>query len=204
MLYAAIYFIALALTVITQDHRDLFSDRYYVILLIPAAVFIFITFDTLVRPHLHFSSRQVQTALFLIFAFWSIYPIYSTGEYLLKAREQGEPSGGNMFNSRVYRQMPLVAQLSKIRAEHPQATFYSNYVDAVWFYTRQPVFLLPFVNDDAPTVYEGWPHNAPGYIIWFEPNEYKHYLAPQQISEFADVRLVYEGKGGKIYYVQAR
>lgn len=204
MLYAAVYFIALALTVITQDHRDLFSDRYYVILLVPSAILIFVTFDTLVLPHLQFSFQQVQIALLLIFALWAIYPIYSTGEYLLEAREQGEPSGGNMFNSRLYREMPLVAQISKIRDEHPQATFYSNYVDAVWFYTRQPVSLLPFVNDDAPAVYAGWPYNAPGYIIWFEPNEYKHYLAPRKIAEFANVKLIYEGEGGKIYYVQAR
>ena len=92
----------------------------------------------------------------------------------------------------------------KIRAEQPQQTFYSNYVDAVWFYTRKPVSLLPFVDDDAPTVYAGWPDDKPGYIIWFEPNEYKHYMAPREIAEFADVKLVYEGKGGQIYYVQAR
>jgi hypothetical protein len=109
-----------------------------------------------------------------------------------------------MFNSYVYREMPVVEQMQKIRTEQPQATFYSNYVDAVWFYTRQPVSLLPFVNDDAPTAYAGWPHDKSGYIIWFEPNEYKHYLAPQKIAEFADVELIYEGEGGKIYYVQAR
>src|SRR5215208_4491762 len=55
LVYAAVYFIALALTVVTQDHRDLFSDRYYVILLVPAMVFIFLTFDTLVLPHLTLS-----------------------------------------------------------------------------------------------------------------------------------------------------
>jgi hypothetical protein len=126
------------------------------------------------------------------------------GEYLLEARELGEPSGGNMFNNRIYREMPIVAELQRLRAEQPQATFYSNYVDAVWFYTRQPVSLLPFVHDDAPGVYAGWPQDNPGYIIWFEPNEYKHYLAPKKIAEFADVRLVYKGKGGQIYYVQAR
>ena len=100
--------------------------------------------------------------------------------------------------------MPVVAQMLKLRAEQPQQTFYSNYVDAVWFYTRKPVSLLPFVDDDAPTTYAGWPYDKPGYIIWFEPNEYKHYLAPQKIAEFADVKLVYEGKGGQIYHVQAR
>ena len=204
MIYAVVYFLALALTVITQDHRDLFSDRYYVILLVPVAILLLLTFDRLVFPHLHGSTRQVQTALILLLVFWSVYPMYSTGEYLLEAIQQGEPSGANMFNNNLYREMPVVTQMLRIRAEQPQEMFYSNYVDAVWFYTRKPVSLLPFVDDDAPTVYAGWPHDQPGYIIWFEPNEYKHYLAPQKIAEFADVKLVYEGKGGQIYYVQAR
>jgi hypothetical protein len=204
MIYATVYFVALALTVVTQDHLDLFSDRYYVILLVPTAIFIFVTFDTLILPHLGVSSRQVHTAMVLLFAAWAVYPIYSMTGYLLEAREVGEPSGANMFNNRTYREMPVVAQMLKIQTEQPQATFYSNYVDAVWFYTRKPVSLLPFVNQDAPAAYAGWPHDRPGYIIWFEPNEYKHYLAPQRIAEFADVQLVYEGKGGQIYYVQAR
>lgn len=204
MIYAAVYFVALALTVITQDHRDLFSDRYYVILLAPAAILILFTFDKLVLPHLSFSLRQVQTALILFFAVWAVYPVYSTTEYLLEAREQGEPSGANMFNNRLYREMPLVAEMLKLSAAQPQETIYSNYVDAVWFYTRRPVSLLPFVDDNAPATYAGWPHDRPGYIIWFEPNEYKHYLAPQKIAEFANVKLVYEGKGGKIYSVHSR
>jgi hypothetical protein len=204
MVYSVVYFIALALTVITQDHRDLFSDRYYVILLVPAAIFFLLTFDKLLRPHLNISTRQLQIASALIFAAWSVYPIYSTGEYLSEAIQQGEPSGANMFNNRLYHEMPLIEQMLRLRAEQPRATFYSNYVDAVWFYTRKPVALLPFVDEDAPAVYAGWPHDKPGYIIWFEPNEYKHYLAPQKIAEFAEVKLVYEGKGGQIYYVQAR
>lgn len=204
MIYAVVYFVALALTVVTQDHLDLFSDRYYVILLVPSAILIFLTFDKLVLPHLKISWRQVQAALIPILLFWAVYPIYSTSEYLLEARQQGEPSGGNMFNNRVYREMPVVAKMLTISAEQPQETLYSNYVDAVWFYTRRPVSLLPFVDDDPVTAYAGWPHDKPGYIIWFEPNEYKHYLAPAKIAEFANVQLVYEGKGGQIYYVQAR
>jgi hypothetical protein len=120
MIYAAVYFLALALTVISQDHRDLFSDRYYVILLVPGAIFLLLTFDTLVRPHLKFSTRQIQTALILLFVFWSMYPIYSAGEYLVEAIRQGEPSGANMFNNRIYREMPVVVQMLKISAEPPQ------------------------------------------------------------------------------------
>jgi hypothetical protein len=204
MVYAGVYFIALALTVITNDHRDLFSDRYYVILLVPVEILIFLTFDKLVLPHLNFSFKRIQTLLILIFALWAIYPIYSTQEYLREANKEGEPSGANMFNNKNYREMPMVAELQKLRAEQPQETFYSNYVDAVWFYTRKPVSLLPFVNDDPATAYAGWPYNNPGYIIWFEPNEYKHYLDPQKIAEFADVKLIYHGKDGEIYHVQAR
>jgi hypothetical protein len=204
MVYAAVYFMALALTVITNDHRDLFSDRYYIILLVPTAIFILFTFDKLVLPHLRLSVSQIQTALILGFVLWAIYPVYSTQEYLREASKVGEPSGANMFNNRTYHEMPMVAEMQKLRAEQPQETFYSNYVDAVWFYTRRPVSLLPFVNDDAMTVYAGWPYDKPGYIIWFEPNEYKHYLAPQKIAQFADVKLIYHGKDGEIYHVQAR
>ena len=204
MVYAAIYFIALALTVITQDHRDLFSDRYYVILLVPTAIFILLTYDKLVLPYTNLSSRQIQFGLILVFVFWAVYPIYSTREYLQEARVQGEPSGANMYNNQTYREMPIVAEMLKIRAEKTEETFYSNYVDAVWFYTRKPVSLLPFVNDDPVTTYVGWPYDKPGYIIWFEPNEYKHYLAPQKIAEFANVQLIYQGKDGEIYHVQAR
>jgi hypothetical protein len=204
LVYAAVYFLALALTVVTQDHRDLFSDRYYVILLVPGIIFVLFTFDKLVLPHLNLSQGQIQTALILVFVLWAIYPIYSIGEYLTEARLEGEPSGANMFNNRTYREMPVIAEMLKLRREKPQEMFYSNYVDAVWFYTRQPVSLLPFVNDDALTAYAGWPYNKPGYIVWFEPNEYKHYLTPQKIAEFAEVTLVYQGRDGEIYQVQAR
>ncbi|HEY3475406.1 MAG TPA: hypothetical protein VGK56_12405, partial [Anaerolineales bacterium] len=96
MVYAVVYFLALALTVITQDHRDLFSDRYYVILLVPAAIFILLTFDKLVLPHLKASSRQIHAALILLLVFWAVYPVYSIGEYLWDALQVGEPSGANM------------------------------------------------------------------------------------------------------------
>src|SRR5215211_4292112 len=148
MVYAAVYFSALALTVITNDHRDLFSDRYYVILLAPVAILIFFTFDKLVLPYLNLSSRQFQTVVILVFALWAIYPIYSTREYLREASEEGEPSGANMFNNQAYHDKLIVAEMQKLRAEQPREMFYSNYVDAVWFYTRKPVSLLPFVNDD--------------------------------------------------------
>ncbi|HLO17884.1 MAG TPA: hypothetical protein VK206_23850 [Anaerolineales bacterium] len=204
IVYAAVYFVALSFTVVTADHRDLFSDRYYVILLVPTAIFILLTFDKLILPHLNLSSQQIQAGLVLLFALWSIYPLYSFNEYLREARQQGEPSGANMFNNRAYHEMTVVTEMQKLRQEQPDKTFYSNYSDAVWFYTRESVTPSPIMTDDPLIAYAGWPYDKPGYIIWFEPNEYKHYLPPEKIAEFADVKLIYDGKGGKIYSVQAR
>ena len=200
LLHGLIYFTAVTLTAITADHRDLYSDRYYFILLVPVLIVLFTAFDKLILPHLRFSARQVQYGMIVLFALWSVYPLYTLQEYIREARMEGEPSSVNMFNTRKYNEMDLIAETRNLREREPQAIIYSNYVDAVWFYTRRPVTLLPFLRDE-PTE---WRSDMPGYIIWFEPNEYKHYISPEQISEFADVELVYEGKGGKIFYVQAR
>lgn len=204
LVYALVYFAALSFTVVTADHRDLFSDRYYVILLLPVAVLLILTFDRLVYPHLHIAPRLIQTGLILIFAVWAVYPLNSFNEYLREAEDVGEPSGANMFNNRTYREMDLVAEMRSLRKEHPEATIYSNYSDPVWFYTRQPVVPSLNVTGNPGVAYAGWPGDKPGYIVWFEPNEYKHYLPPEEIARFANVELIYAGKGGKIYSVRAR
>jgi hypothetical protein len=204
LLHALVYFTAVTVTAITADHRDLYSDRYYFILLVPVLIVLFVTFDKLILPHLRLSARQVQTGLIVLFALWSVYPLYTMNEYVREARKEGEPSSVNLFNNRTYNEMDLIAETKQLREREPDAVVYSNYVDAVWFQTRKPVTLLPFVKEDSVQGYDGWPEDKPGYIVWFEPNEYKHYISPAMIEEFADLELVYQGQGGKIYYVQAR
>ena len=206
MVHAVIYFAAVAVTIITQEHRDLFSDRYYVILLVPTAIVILLTFEILILPHLRFPTQQIGYAFaFILLISWSAYPIFSIQEYLIKASVQGEPSGFNMYNNRTYHEMDLVAEMERLRESQPSAIIYSNYVDAVWFYTRKTVSILPLADASNPVeTYAGWPKDKPGYIVWFEPNEYKHYLSPEKIAEFASLELIFEGNGGKIYYVRRR
>ena len=205
MLYAIVYFLAVALTIITADHRYLYSDRYYVIILVPTMIFGFVTYDELIRPHLKFSVRQMTYGLIVIFLLWMIYPLYSIREYVANALERGEPSEYNLFNTRAYHEMPVVAEMRKLRDQQPDAIVYSNYVDAVWFYTRKPAQIMPIRKvPDLVTAYTGWPHDKSGYIIWFKPNEYKHYLAPDELSQFAVLKLVYSDPSGDIYYVQSR
>jgi hypothetical protein len=202
MIHALIYFAAVALTIITGDHLDLTSDRYYVILLVPTVIVVLVTYDRLLRPHMRLS-LHLNYGLVLVFLLWSFYPGYSMFQYLEDARIQGEPSNYNFYNNRTFHEMPIVAELQRLRAAQPDAVFYSNYVDAVWFFTRQPANVLPRRSVGIQN-YIGWPHDQPGYLIWFEPNEYIHLLSPEELSELADLRLVFKDQSGQIYYVQAR
>ena len=205
MIYAFVYFWAVASTIITSDHRYLHSDRYYVILLVPTMIFAFATYDMLIKPHLKFPARQLSYALVIIFALWMVYPLYGLREYLVNALERGEPSDYNLFNTRAYHESLIVPEMQRLRESQPDALVYSNYVDAVWFYTRKPATILP-VRDvtDLTAAYAGWPHDKAGYIVWFKPNEYKHYLSPKELAQFASLELVYTDSSGDIYFVQSR
>ena len=204
MIYALVYFFAVALTIVTSDHRYLHSDRYYFILLVPTMILLFVTFDALVRPHLKFSARQITSALLVVFIVWAVYPIYGLREYLTEALERGEPSDYNIFNTSAYHEMSVVTEMQKLRRTHPDAFIYSNYVDAVWFYTRRPALLSPVRGAaDLKVAYAGWPYDKPGYFVWFKPNEYKHYLSPEELAQFSDVELIYSDVSGDIYYVSA-
>ena len=205
IIYALVYFFAVAFTIITSDHRYLHSDRYYFILLVPTMIFAFLTLDTLVRPHLKFSSRQMANAVLVPFLLWTVYPIYGLREYLVEALERGEPSDYNLFNTRAYHEMNVVPEMQRLRQREPNALVYSNYVDAVWFYTRKPALLSPVRGAaDLKAAYAGWPYDKPGYFVWFKPNEYKHYLSPQELSQFSELQLIYSDPSGDIYYVSAR
>lgn len=205
IVYALVYFPAVALTIITADHRDLFSDRYYIILLVPTMLLVFITYDCLIQPHLKFSRQQISYTLVVVFCLWMVYPIYSLREYLSNALSRGEPSDYNLFNTRAYRNSKIVPEMQFLRKKHPSEIIYSNYSDAVWFYTRRPASALPVRGvSDLKVAYSGWPHNEPGYIVWFKPNEYKHYLSPEELAQFASLKLIYTDPSGDIYYVQSR
>jgi len=205
MIYAFIYFSAVALTIITSDHDYLYSDRYYVILLVPTMIFVFVTYDQLMRPHLNLSARQIAYGLIVVFALWAVYPLYGIREYLANAMARGEPSDYNLFNTRAYHESIIVPEMQRLRESQPDAIIYSNYVDAVWFYTRKPASILPVRGvPDLMAAYAGWPHAKPGYIVWFKPNEYKHYLSPEELSQFGFLELIYTDPSGDIYYVQSR
>jgi hypothetical protein len=195
-----VYFTAVAATIVTRDHLDLTSDRYYIILLVPVSIFIFITLDTLILPQIKLSARQITYAVIVVFALWSAYPVLAMVKYLNNSLELGEPSNYNYYNSSYFRETEVVNAMIKLAEENPDALIYSNYVDAAWFFTRNRVALLPIADNASKNFFK----NRAGFIVWFDPNEYLHYLPPEEIGKFARLSLLHQSESGRIYSVRPR
>ncbi len=211
LLFSVVYFFLLAFTVVTADHLDLTSDRYYVVILPTVVALIFITLDALVLNHLRGPRPAAAYALPVLLLIWFAYPVYSLRSYLGEALVKGEPTNYNIANSTQFRDMKVVRAAEGILAKDPNAVVYSNYVNIVWFIFRHPVRSLPFQDQtktpeqrlvDLQQHYDGWPSEG-GYIIWFTPNQYHHIAPPDELAKIADLKLVYQDKTGEIFTVRA-
>jgi len=213
LIFSVVYFFLLAFTVITADHLDLTSDRYYVIIFPAVLAFLFVTLDKLVFSHFDFNNRVANYVVIALVGLWFIYPLYAMQGYLKSALVQGEPSNYNIANSAQYREMGVVKAAQEIISKEPSAALYTNYMNIVWFIYQRPVTQPPFIDstqsrDERQVAlqkyYPGWPGDKPGYIIWFTPNQYHFYAPPDDLSSIADLKLLYQDKTGAIYYVQAK
>jgi hypothetical protein len=211
LLFVVIYYFLLAFTVVTADHLDLTSDRYYIVILPIALIVLFITLDRLVFSHLNFKNKLISFGVSFLAILWFVYPIYSLQGYVRQALVQGEPTNYNIANSAQFREMSVVKAAQPILDKDPKALVYSNYINIVWFIYRHPVEALPFEDaslsrDDRLVAlkknYPTWPKQS-GYIIWFTPNQYHHIVAPDELSTIANLKMLYKDKTGEIYYVQA-
>lgn len=201
--------LGIAFTIITADHRDLYSDRYYVGLLAPVIAFLFITLDDLLLSRLRLGMNKSRLVLVVLFGLWfALYPVYSMVKYLGVSMANGEASNYNYYNNRYFRENPAVRRIQELARAHPQAVFYSNYADGMWFYTRRTAPLLPrfsgLEEDEFKQRFGGWPGDQPGYILWFLPNEFKHIAPPALLAKVAELDLLYAGERGEIYSVRAR
>ena len=121
----------------------------------------------------------------------------------------GEASNYNYYNNRAFNENPAIPVIQELVEENPDAYFYSNYADGMWFYTRRNAPLMPRSSVDMNLAvirenYAGWPGDKPGYILWFLPNEFKHVVPPEMLAEIADVELIFASERGMVYSVGAR
>ncbi len=211
IVFSVVYYFLLAFTVVTADHLDLTSDRYYVVILPVVLAVLFITLDRLVFNHFLIKQVTFRYGLTAFALLWFIYPIYSLHGYLRQAVVQGEPTNYNIANSAQFREMSVVKAAEPILKQDPSALVYSNYINIVWFIYRHPVETLPFEDAGMPHEqrlevlkknFSNWPKQG-GYIIWFTPNQYHHIAAPDELTSIATLKLIFVDKTGQIYYVSA-
>jgi hypothetical protein len=202
--------VGIALIIVTRDHLDPYSDRYYVGFLASVIVFLFITLDTLVLPRLRIDLTKSRAVVAILFGLWFLaYPTFSMYKYLSASMANGEASNYNYYNNRAFNENPAIPVIQELVEENPDAYFYSNYADGMWFYTRRTAPLMPRSSvemnmDEIRERYAGWPGDKPGYILWFLPNEFKHVVPPELLAEIADVELIFASERGMVYSVGAR
>jgi hypothetical protein len=200
----------LALTVVTSDHLDPYSDRYYVGFLASVIVILFLTLDILVLSRFRLETNKVRAVVAGLFGIWFlVYPSYSMYKYIAASMANGETSNYNYYNNRTFNENPAIPVIRKLATEHPQAYFYSNYADGVWFFTRRSAPLMPrsSIEMDPAEIrahFSGWPGDKAGYILWFLPNEFKHVVPPDLLAEVAVVKLIFTSDEGMIYSVKAK
>jgi hypothetical protein len=211
LLFSVVYFFLLAFTVVTADHLDLTSDRYYIVILPPVLALLFIIMDKLVVSHLKFNHHILVYASIALAVLWLGYPVYSMYGYIRQALVQGEPTNYNIANSANFREMRVVKAAQPFLDQNTEALVYSNYVNIVWFIYHHPVESLPYEDAGLPRAqrlsmlkinYPDWPSRS-GYIIWFTPNQYHHIVAPDELATIANLKLLYQDKTGQIYFVEA-
>lgn len=211
LLFAILYLILMTFTVNTIDHRDLTSDRYYVIILPVTLAILFTTLDLLVFNHLDLQSRRAQTTLAVVFAISLVYPVFSVQEYLRKALVQGEPSNYNIDNTAALANLQLFKVAHRIMDDDPSALLGSNYAPIAWFQFQRPMVTMPFQDTSLSQEqklaalmedYSWWPGDAPVYVIWFTPNEYVNYAPPENLKVIVDIELLYQNETGQIFYAK--
>ncbi len=211
-IFSVVYFFTLAVTVVTADHLDLTSDRYYVIIMPVVLILLYITCDQLVLSHFNFTKPLARYAAVLLALIYFVYPVYSMQGYLRDALALGEPSNYNIANSVDFRTRIVTVEGQKILANDSSSMLYTNYVNIVWFlFHGHPVKELPFVDPKlsasgrAASLKQNDPNWPPqsGYIIWYEPNQYHNIASPDDLDAIANIKILYQGKTGGVYYVQA-
>ena len=208
LILSAVYFSSSILNIQTADHKVLFSDRYFVIIMLPVLALIFTSFDKLVLPHLRLRPQILKPVLYLLFALWLIYPLAKDYRYVRSSLADGE-AGYNEYNTRAYQESVLLAKTKALMQKEPQAWYYSNFGPAVWFYTHHLVLTPPAqdvqrTRDEVKTYLAGWPNDKPGYYIWFEPDPLELFMPLKDLALSADMEIVEQAPDGSIVRVWER
>ena len=208
LIFTVVYYSSSILNIQTGDHKALFSDRYFVIIMVPILALIFISFDYLVLPHIPLPHPSLRIGLVVLFLLWLSLPLYKDYKYLRASLAEGE-AGYNQYNMRVFQESILLSRVKVLLQKEPQANLYSNIPPVVWFFSRHRMILppaqdIPRTKDEIKAAFAGWPYDKPGYYIWFEPDPFELYMPLADLYLVADMQVIEKIPDGMIVRIWAR
>ena len=208
LVLTTVYFSSSILNIQTLDHKVLFSDRYFVIIMVPILALIFISFIHLVLPHFPARLPILKITLLIIFSIWLLYPLSKDYKYLQASLATGE-DGYNQYNNRAFQESPLLSRVKDLLEKEPDARIYSNVPPVVWFYTRHiisppPVQDTTHTRDEIKSLLAGWPKDKPGYYVSFEPDDFGLFMPLQDLYLVANIEPLEKTSDGTLARISSR
>ena len=210
-----VYLGALVFNTSYLDTRDLFFERYHIILLTPLLIVFCAVYEQLIPPRnvtlsemkgLASKLKIKDLVLLFVFLLWLVYPFSKIWENEKNTRL----NGGVLYNRYNYADIQTSTFLKTAQALPGSQKIYSNYEPAAWFYLRQDILSLPREDPkskkvDAASLKRFRNSIGPasgGYIIWFQTINYRDDLPSlSQLEQMVKLKPVFTSAVGDIYYI---
>ncbi len=209
ILFTIIYFIAILLLTKTEDHTELYDDRYYAPILIPLFMLVFQFLDAFFVSRLKARFGTFTPWIFLaLFSVWLVYPVFTSYKFWKKSRQELSVPYYNLYNLPRFRDSAVTRELPDILRSSTTHIF-SNYSAAVYFFTRHLAESSPSDRGEGDTerdlaFYSGiWPAVTPAILVWYEPNTKMFLYPPKKLEAIIPLDPLFTSRAGGIYQLGA-
>ena len=184
------------------------TDRVHIIALPSLLMVLLSVVDRLIKAAKGKTGKlPVYLTLIALFVAWSVYPLSKTNEYVRRSMQSGDVSSYNSINKSYLRDSPFAQYVAHLDIVNMKV--YSNGEDSAWLLLRTQIEPIPLIQSGDRMAYleqhfAQWPEPGnDGYLIWFNSEAYKGYLAtPQELSSIASVDELYSDSSGSVYVVK--
>jgi hypothetical protein len=207
LIFILIYLAVLIFNTSYFDTRDLFFERYHIILLTPLLVVLFAVYEELIPPRLEASKLRIKDlVLSVFFLVWLAYPFTR----LIQNERDIQSAGGAIYNSYNFSAIKTSTFLKTARSLPAGGKVYSNYEAAAWFYLRRDILSISRVDPKSKQVdpdslrrfRKSIGAAGGGYLIWFETINYRDTLPSlDQLNQEIQMKPVFTSDVGDIYYI---
>ncbi len=196
--FSAVYLIYLVASA-TAIAFEPINSRYIVPVYIPAALAVLAAADYLYE-HLNINGgkKQFVYATYIIAVCYLIYPFLNTVSAVSYSYRNG---AGGYAVEQWHKDTDFVEYM-----KDGQASYYSNYADAVYYSSGIRTFSLPKKVGPAMYGIEGFKHavanDKVSYLIWFNKGISSSYYNPDELAGRFSLKIVGNFKNGSVFKIE--